>query len=278
MAACTKKTEQSESSVMRIGFIKSPFLTSVFEAETKNDKSLKIEPVIFGNDEDSGYALIAGKIDAAFIEPDRAFKLIEGSVKKEFKIAGVIEFPYGATLIVRKDHTIRLNEIERLTVAAEDEDCVLFQHFISDLKKYDIDPEKINFIFMEFSDMIPALEAKTVDAVLSKASYSAVAESLGHKTLYQNWNIPVGGDDCCPLHLAKTELFLVVGKTAERNLGELLKRLSESSAISEASVKYLSIQVGYPEEALKEFIPATFVPVSKELAENLGKDICITKT
>lgn len=277
-SACGNKQEQEDGTV-KIGFVKSPFLTSLYDAERKNDENLNIELIPFGNDEDSGYALLAAKADAAFIEPERALKLVEGN-KKDLKIAGVVQFPYGATLIVRKDHSIRLNEIEGLTVAAEDEDCILFQHFINDLEKYGIDAEKINFVFIPFSSMIPALESKSVDAAISKASYAVVAEAFGHKTLYQSWSLPEGGDDCCPQYLANAEYFLVVRAALEKSVGELLTRLVDSSDpqnLSENSHAYLAAQLGYPESYLAEFTPAVFTRISEDLAADIGKEICITE-
>ncbi len=268
-----------EKGVVRVGYPNSPHLAPLFVAEDKGifkNQGLKVVLKKFGSSSEIGYALLTKKIDIGLMEPPRASSLLKEHTKEhkqaEIKIAGTITFPYGATLVVRKDLAIRLTDLEGLKIAAEDEDCVLVRQFKQDAQKYGVNIDQINFIYMGCDTMLPALEARKVDAVLTKGSYALLAELEGHKTLYQNWEVKPGGDECCPVYLAHIEYFILAQGLEAKTINQLRAGLEAASKASlEDSYKAIINHTGFPAEPLSNFPVAEYASPSEELKKELGE-------
>jgi len=197
---------------LRIGYTGSPVAAPLYVAEAAQSAADRqpLKLVAFKTSGDAGYALLSGDVDAALIETAKTPNLLNRGTSARLKVAGMIQFPYGASLVLRKDLTLRLGDLAGRKVGAEGEDCELVHQFKKDARRLGLDPEKIRMVYMPFEDMLPALEAKIVEAILTKGSYGLIGESLGHKILYQNWDVAAGADECCPAILAQTVYFLVV--------------------------------------------------------------------
>lgn len=260
---------------IRIAHTGSPHLAPLYAASKHGvfeNKGLKVSLKQFGSSTDAGFALISGEVDAAFLEPSKSFRLLNEHDDLEIKIAGSVNFDYGSTLIVREGLNIRLNDLEGLTIAAASRDCVLLSQFKHDAQRYGIDTEKINFVYMDFATMLPALEAGKIDGMLTKASHALPAQAHGHKILYQNWDVVPGGDACCPEYLAHVEYFLLVKDINPQNVGLLDSALAEASELPvEVKRDAISKFTQFPSELLDKNPPVAFyMRLSQELKQELG--------
>jgi ABC-type nitrate/sulfonate/bicarbonate transport system substrate-binding protein len=281
LLACSQKIEATSVGTgngrpLKIGIDGSPLLGPLYAAARPRAETgiPNWSLVRFGSDGDIGYALLAGKLDAGFVETNKGLKLLQAPGGNGLKVAGALQFPYGATLVLRKDLNLRLGDLAGRTIAAQEPDCKLLHQFRKDALRAGVKPGDVQVKFMPFDEMIPALEAKTVDAVLVKGSYALVAQNLGHKVLYQNWDIKAG-DDCCPAALAQTDYFLLVRETAVDSLKPLLRELVATGDLPPAQLRHaISRQIGYPLAALEQFPLATYAPVSGDLRKTLGERQC----
>jgi ABC-type nitrate/sulfonate/bicarbonate transport system substrate-binding protein len=262
-----------------VGYGNSPLLGPLYAAQEQiksTGKPAGWELKQFGSGGDIGYSLIAGEIDAGFIETDKALKLLKAPGGEKLKIAGAIEFPYGATLVVRKDLKVRLSDLAGKHLAALEADCILNHQFTRDAQRHGLDPKTLRYSYMPFAEMLPALEAKAIDGALVKGAYGVVAELAGHKILYQNWDIKAGVDDCCPPSIAQTELFLVVREQAADKIKPLITALSAASALPPFDIRQaVSKNLGYPPAALEQYPVSSFTAVSAELRKHLGEQKCL---
>jgi ABC-type nitrate/sulfonate/bicarbonate transport system substrate-binding protein len=280
--ACTREPARNEghspgNSTLRIGHDGSPLLGPLYLAApaAHGASAAPWELVRFGSGGDLGYALLAGKIGAGFVETNKAVKLLQAPGGADLKVAGAIQFPYGATLVLRKDLSLRLTDLAGHSIAAQEPDCKLLHRFRQDVRKSGVNPDGLNVKYMPFDEMIPALEAKAVDAVLVKGAYAVLAQQLGHKILYQKWDIQAG-DDCCPAALAQTELLLVVRNREAAAYQPLVRQLAAASLRPPAELRQaVARQVGYPLEALQQFPLSGFTVITDELGKILGEKQCV---
>jgi ABC-type nitrate/sulfonate/bicarbonate transport system substrate-binding protein len=257
----------------RVGYSANPLLGPLYAADKAEPRW---ELVRFGSGGDIGYALIAGEIDAGFVETEKALELLKAPGGEKLKIAGAVQFPYGATLIVRKDLKLRLADLAGKHLAALEPDCILNHQFNTDARRLGLDPKKIRYSYMPFDQMLPALESRAIDGALVKGAYAVLAELQGHKVIYQNWDIKAGADECCPPSIAQTEYFLVVRDQALDEVTPLIKALTAASELSPSEIRRaVSNKLGYPKEALEQFPVATFAPVSEEQRKLLGDTRCL---
>lgn len=268
-------TDQSRSAI-RIGYGDSPLLGPLYAAaERQAARPHAWEVVPIGSGGDIGYSLISGRIDAGFVETNKAVKLLKAPGGETLKVAGAVQFPYGATLVIRKDLNIRLGELAGRTIAAQEPDCKLLHQFRKDARRLGVDVDRIRVVFMTFDEMVPALEAGKVDAVLVKGSYAVLAEHLGHKVLYQNWDIKAG-DECCPAALAQSDYFLVVRAQTQEALTPVVQSLLAASELSPSDLRHVvAKRLGYSPEALERLPTASFVTVNDELRKELGERRCV---
>ena len=281
LMGCSQKTEATSlgtenSATLKIGIDGSPLLGPIYAAAHPRAGTgiANWLTVRFGSGGDIGYALLAGKLDAGFVETNKGLKLLQAPGGNSLKVAGALQFPYGATLVLRKDLNLRLGDLAGRTIAAQEPDCKLLHQFRKDALRAGVKPGDVQVKFMPFDEMIPALEAKTADAVLVKGSYALLAQNLGHKVLYQNWDIKAG-DDCCPAALAQTDYFLLVRETALDSMKPLLRELVAIGELPSARLRQaISRQIGYPMAALEQFPLATYAPVSGDLRKTMGERQC----
>jgi hypothetical protein len=84
----------------------------------------------------------------------------------------------------------------------------LLEEFGKDARRLGADISGVKFEYVPFEAMLPALEAKKVDAAIIKGSYAVVALQEGHAILYQNWEVEPG-DECCPAVIDQAALVLL---------------------------------------------------------------------
>jgi len=258
---------------LRIGYSASPLLGPLYAI---GSSERQWEQVRFGSGGDIGYSLIAGEISAGFVETEKAIQLLKAPGGEKLKIAGAIQFPYGATLVVRKDLKVRLAELAGKHLAALEPDCIINHQFNTDAKRHGLDTKKIRYSYMPFDQMLPALESKAIDGALVKGAFAVLAELQGHKVIYQNWDIKAGADECCPPSIAQTEYLLVVRESEADALKPLVKALVAASDLPPGDIRQsVSKQLGYPKEALEQFPTATFAAVSEEQRKLLGEKRCL---
>lgn len=264
-----------EDGVIRIGHTGTPHLASLFVAVDQGifeNKGLKVELKQFGSTTDAGYALLTDRVDLVFIEPSRSFKLINENDDLKIKIAGTVNFPFGSTLVLREDLELRLHDLEGRTIAASDKNCALLKQFKHDAKRYGVDTNKINFVYMDFETMLPALEAKQIDAMLTRSSYALLAQDEGHKVLYQNWELAPGGDPCCPPYLAHVSYFMLVKDLESRSVMQLNAALIEASQRPvEDNRKAIIKHTQFAPELLQGYPVARYQEVREELKQELGE-------
>lgn len=256
------------SKPLRIGYVSGPMAAPLYAAAAKEKqkpaKTFKLIP--FKTTGDVGYGLLSGDLDGGLIEPDKAMSLFKEAKNKGLKAAGVIEFPYGASLVLRKDLKLRLDDLTGRTIAAEEPDCVLVKQFKNDAKRLGLNPDRMKFVFMPFEEMVPALEAGKIDGSVTKSSHALIAESLGHKILYQNWKISPGGDTCCPAFLAQVDYFLVVRPIGDVAIQGLVDIFTAANNEIPANVKELvSKETGVSLSILDQFPLPSFSPLTKDL-------------
>ncbi|MEN4007532.1 MAG: ABC transporter substrate-binding protein [Methanobacteriaceae archaeon] len=271
----TTAFNNKDDGVIRIGHTGTPHLAPLFVAIDQGifeDKNLRVELKQFDSTSDAGYALIAGRVDVVFIEPSRSFRLININENDDLgiKIAGTVNFPFGSTLVVREDLELRLHDLEGKVIAATDKNCVMLKQFKHDAQRYGVDTSKINFVYMDLETMLPALEAKHIDAMVTRASYALPAHAEGHKILYQNWEVAPGGDPCCPEYLAQVKYFMLVKDLESKSMMQLDAALVEASKRSaEDGRKSIMKHTQLAPELLQGYPVAHYQEVSEELKQEL---------
>lgn len=165
------------------------------------------------------YALLAGDLDAGFVDADKLEALSELKGFDDLTAVGKVTYPYGSTLILRKGLNLRINELGGLKIAVSSPECVLLAAFREDAERLNADLSGVTYVTLPFDAMIPALESGTVDAAVIKGFYSVVALQQNHSILYQNWDVKPG-DKCCPAIIDQAALVLLArqDKAAEANL------------------------------------------------------------
>ncbi|CAH2031983.1 hypothetical protein [Trichlorobacter ammonificans] len=258
---------------IKVGISPNPLLGPLYAAQGKDAAWTARR---FNTSGDIGYALLAGEIDAGFVETHKALKLLKAPGGETLKIAGSIQFPYGATVVVRKGLKLRLRELAGLRLAALDEHCEVKEQFERDAVKNGLTPKKLRYRYMPFSDMLPALEAKSIDAIVIKGAYAVLAERAGHTILYQKWDMAANGDDCCPPAIAQTEYFLVLRAQSAEKVKPLLSALKTTADLPPSAIRTATVQqLAYPADALEQYPTPTFALLNDEQVKLLGEARCL---
>lgn len=276
------------SDEIRIGNTGSPLLAPLYYAEKSSEWQGNFRLVQLATSADQGYSLLSGDLDVAFIEPSKALLIRKLPGFSELDVIGKITYPYGAVLVVRKGLNLKIQDLDGRRVAASESTCRLYHAFLADLKQFGVDPQHVKFEFMPFDAMIPALESGTIDAAITRGSYSVLARKLGHTIPYLQWDI-AAGDECCPAIIAQTE-FLLVARHDARRASELITKLCLESAKADPGTvrKIVSDATGIPVDTLESFpLPSfsladkpllqLFEDHEKEEAEEKSKHISIRK-
>jgi len=215
--------------VLRIGHGGGYLSAAVFAAQQTDLQSIDFQQ--FNSSSDIAYGLLSGTLDAGFVEADRLAAFSKLSGFKRLTVVGKITYPYGATLVLRKGLNNRLNELGNLTVATSAPHCVLLEQFTEDAQRFSADLSNVKYLYMPFDTMLPALEARTVDAVIIKGTYSVVALHEGHSILYQNWEVRPG-DECCPAVIDQAALVLLTRKDKVKALEPFITALTATENLS----------------------------------------------
>ena len=163
----------------------------------------------FGSSSAIATALAAGALDAGFVDAESLPALaMQDGFPNRFAVAGVITYPFGATLVLREGLNVRLHELDGLTIAAADPRCKLLSTFREDAARLGADISSATFEYLPFHAMLPALAAGAVDGAIIRGAYSAAALQGGNQILYQNWDMEAG-DACCPAIVDQTARVLL---------------------------------------------------------------------
>lgn len=252
----------SPDHIPRIGYTGSPMLSAIYTAQDtgafeKPGFSAAVRE--FDSTNEIGFALIGGRLDAGFVRSDDALHLLTADTSNQLRIAGAVTFPYGASLVVRKDLNLRINDLEGKTLAIEDEDCALVKQFRHDAARYGVNTSNITYVYLSFDDMLPALEAGTVDGAVLTTNLALIAESKGHKTLYQNWEIKEK-DECCPTYLQNIQYFLIVRGVDRDGVENILRVFEVQNRVSgNDRIASVTRHSGFPETLLSRYPAATFL-------------------
>ncbi len=109
LAGCSRERTVDADRV-RVGFVNGPLAGTLYVAEAQAARDGR-EPVFtgvpFNTSGDIGYALIAGEIDAGFIETAKATALLRSV--NGLRAVGAVTFPYGATMRAARRRSHRSN-------------------------------------------------------------------------------------------------------------------------------------------------------------------------
>lgn len=155
-----------------------------------------------------GYALLAGELDAGFVEAGQAAALLRRGSDPPLHVAGAVTFPYGAAVVARKGAAVRLGDLAGKRLAAVGGSCALLAQFAADAEARGLPAGGYAVVTVPFDAMVPALESGAVDAAVLRAAESLIAAKAGHEILYQNWRMQAG-DECCPPTVFQAQYVLV---------------------------------------------------------------------
>jgi ABC-type nitrate/sulfonate/bicarbonate transport system substrate-binding protein len=265
---------------MRLGYTGGPHAAAVYVAEAqavRDGSAPAFTGVSFKTSGDIGYALIAGEIDAGFIETAKASALLRSV--NGLRAVGAVTFPYGATLVLRKDLDLRIDALAGRTVAVAGQRCRLLHQFTADAARLGVEPQSIAFRPIPFDQMIPALEAGKVDAILTRGGHALLAMAHDHKVLYQNWEV-TGTDECCPVTLAHVEFVLITRAKGmgARRIRTLLSALETASATPSSAIRTaVAERTRIPLAVLDPFPVASFTVLSPEQQAELGSNQAVVE-
>ncbi|MEI8244310.1 MAG: hypothetical protein WCI51_00685 [Lentisphaerota bacterium] len=248
-----------------VGHSGSPLTASLYAAANIPSWNKEFVLAKFGTSADVAYALLANDITAGFVDPSKALAIKDLPAFKNLTVIGQVTFPYGATLIVRKDLNFRLCDLPGRKVAVASKSCKLLHAFKADAARFGVNAEKINYEYMSFDTMIPALEAGKIDGAIIKGSYAVIAQKLGHSILYQKWDMEAG-DTCCPAVITQVEYVLLAQKQDKDAAGRLLMRLAEAEKLTPAELRIaVSKSLNIPEKTLTSLPLAVFQPADADI-------------
>ncbi|GBU24273.1 hypothetical protein R83H12_00901 [Fibrobacteria bacterium R8-3-H12] len=222
-ASCEKKN------VLKVGHGGGYLSAALYAAQEKLGNKIDIQQ--FNSLSDVAYSLLLGELDAGFVGVDKLAAFAELDGFEKLTVVGKVTYPYGATLILRKGLNLRLQELNGLTVAVSSPHCVLLEEFIKDATRLNANISNIKYEYMPFDAMIPALEAKAVDAAIIRGTYSVIALQDGHSILYQNWEVQPG-DECCPAIIDQAALVLLARRERLDAVKPLIDALLSSQKLS----------------------------------------------
>ncbi len=267
----------SKDALIIVGHTGNPILSPLYVSmHTAREQDWSIDARKFQGTSEIGYALLAGTIDAGFLDIDKAKALHDLDVDEVLEIVGSVTFPYGATLVLRKDLDLRLNDLNGKTIAIPAIGHELFDAFNEDLDRLSVTLDDARFVKLSYEDMLAALEARVVHAALLKGSHAALAEIQGHPILYQNWDLEPG-NECCPAIVDQLEYFLVVNKTRMPQADTLQNLLLDSNERDAQLIRaQTAARTGYPLKALQNLPIASYERANELtlalLLEHSGED------
>lgn len=261
MAACAPD-EKAPS--LRVGHPGSSLTASLYAAGAAAPSPVWTA-VKFSSAADIGYALLSGDLDAGFVEPGKLVKLAALPGFKNLEIVGKVTFPYGATVLVRKDLSLRLSDLKGRKIAAIGPRCDLLKTFLADAASVGVTAETVEFKYLPPDAVLAALESQSVDAAVTKGSYAASGQSLGHHILYQKW-ISAPGDECCPPTVAQIEFVLLAQKKRHKEVARLVADLKAAETLSQNELRTAaSRQLNLPATYWDHLPPGAFEEADQSL-------------
>lgn len=260
-----------------VGHTGGPLLAALYlAAENPEWDGGEFQITQLGDSADVAYALLSKDLDAGFVSPARLPDLVGMPGFEELTAIGKIEFPYGATIVLREGLNLRLSDLNGRKMAIAEPECELLTAVLQDAESRGLDLSGIELVVIPFDAMIPALEAGRVDAALLKGSYAAIAQREGHTILYQNWELDEeaarkAGDECCNLTLEQLELVLLARRDSEaaQRLPELLEAAqAQGPELLRAAA---SRETSIPLETLEGIPMPNFTPAHDALVEEVTK-------
>ncbi|MCL1989978.1 MAG: hypothetical protein FWG67_03725 [Defluviitaleaceae bacterium] len=242
------------------GFLSAPLYAADYEVNLHQ----------FTETSDIVYGLAGGSLDAGFLEIDRFIALIESDTTflDAFTVAGTIDYPFGATMIIREDlGHLRLSDINGLNIAVTSPSSALLEVFLEDAHRLGVETDDMTYTFMPFRTMVPALTEGVVDAIIVRGDFALVGLEAGHHILYQNWSLEPG-DACCPGIVDQAAKVFLVRNDRKVAVHDYFDALMETRLLSptdhRAAVVYHTNIPAY----LLEGIPVPeFSPAGDELIE-----------
>lgn len=239
--------------IIRVGHTGSAVTASLYVAQ-ENDSILLVP---FSGEDDVGYALMAGEIDAALMSPEKAALLLEAPAGRSMHVRGIYEYPFGATLAISSSLDIRLGDLPGTRLAVSSPVAEELHIFAEELHRYDIDIADIRFVVLPYETMVPALSSGTVDGALIRGSSMGPLAREGHQILFQKWDFEPG-DDCCNI-TAQVEQVLLLAESAPFAPEFLPHHLSQGEALSPEKLRRVLAQqfplLGDVDLPLAEFSP-----------------------
>lgn len=259
LSSCTTENRSENKELIKVGHGGGNIVSALYEAEKNDEFNNKYESKRLESNSTVAYALLSGNLDIGFVEAEKIKSMSKLEGFDKLKSVGKITYPYGATLILRKDLTNKITELNGLKIAVSSPNCKLLKAFSEDAERLNADISGIEYVTLEFDAMLPALEAKKVDAVIIKGFYSALALKEGHKVIYQNWDV-VPGDECCPAIIDQAAFIMISNEKSYEEgkaLAELLLKSQEAASEDELR-KSIAENTTIPYEILKNQPVAKF--------------------
>lgn len=247
-----------------VGHQNSPLLAFLYAASMQTEWENDYQLVRLGSSANVGYALLAGDIDAGFIEPELVLELKKLRGADMLEVIGKVTFPYGASLVVAKGNTARLSDLQKLRLAVAPNNRKLIAPFIADVERFGITLAPSDFKVLSSDAIIPALEAEQIDAALTSGAQAVIAQHAGHSILYQRWDL-VPGDECCPAIIYQLEYLLLARKNFTHK-DDLIARLKLASKLHPDSLRSAMSRVFRMPSGKHSDLPlASFEPATEEV-------------
>lgn len=250
-----------------VGHTGNPLLSFLYLSFNADSFQENFIPHKFNTSADIGYGLLTGSIGMGFIEPERVERLKKLAGFENIEVIGKVTFPYGASLVVKKGSALRLSELKQHKIAVTSDKSPLLREFKSDLEKYGIDVNQINFVVLAADAIIPALETGNIDGALVEGSQAVIAQKAGHFILYQKWEIE-SGNDCCPVIIDQIEFLLLAHNEHKEKALQLSQQLILASGATPSELRQaISKALNIPEETLAELPLASYSAVDNAPVE-----------
>lgn len=190
-----------------VGLRPSPLFAFLNHTQVQLNDSGLLHLQLFHDINQIGISLLAGELQAGLLDPAASANLLKVA-GNQFTIAGLVEFPYGATLVMRRGLSLRLPELAGKRIARTFTSCRLVKQISNDVPRLGLAIDSVNWVAMPPVEMAPALEAGLVEAAVVSGDLAIQLQSLGHTILYQNWHM-TESDDCCPKTNNQTGYYLL---------------------------------------------------------------------
>lgn len=262
---CSFSQQEGNSNLLSVGHSGGNLTAALYIAQDNERFNESYKTERFQDNSTIGYGLLSGQLDVGFVDAEKLKALSQLEGFENLKAVGKITYPYGSTLILRKDLNRKITDLKGLNIAVSSANCKLLQAFKDDAKRLGADLSGINYTTLEFDAMLPALEAGKVDGVIIKGFYSVIALKEGHKILYQNWDV-TPGDACCPAIVDQAAMIMVTVESKYEEAKALATLLEEAQQKGEDNLRLaIADHTTIPYDILKGQPVPTFLVADDEI-------------